>query len=95
VARCSERYTVRFELVADAATARRLRLSRSGRATILARATGSTAAAGALTRRLRPAAAVRRRLARAASVRLTVRAAAADPAGNQRVRSARTTLRAR
>lgn len=92
--RCSERCTIRSELVVSGATARRLGLSRAGRQVVVARMQGRILRAGSLTTRLRPSAGARRRLARAAPVTLTIRAIATDPAGNRRARTARTVLRA-
>jgi thermitase len=91
--RCSERCTTRLRLLADAASARRLGLSRRRGPATLARADARIDSAGGLVRRLRPGPAVRGRLARSATVRLTVRAEARDPAGNLRTRSTRVSLR--
>ncbi|MEA2268321.1 MAG: thermitase [Solirubrobacteraceae bacterium] len=93
--RCSERCAARLRLVLDGRTARRLGLSDTGHAVVLARGEGRLTRAGALTRRLRPGPGARRRLLRAASVRLTVRADVHDRAGNRRSRTAQTLLRAR
>ena len=93
--RCSERCGVRLRLVVDGPTAKRIGLSRSGRAVTVARGQARISSAGALTHSLRPAVTARPRLLRSASIRLTIRAEATDPSGNRRIRSTRTLLAGR
>jgi len=81
-ARCSERCTVRVELLVDARTAQRLRLG----ATSLATATTRIGARAAKVVRVRVSSRTRSRLARTARVSATLRITARDAAGNVAVR---------
>ena len=86
---CSERCTVRADLVVDTATRRALRRSSA----LLARARGSRTTAGAVTVVVRPSRATRTAIGRRATLRATVRVVARDPSGNTRTTSRRVTLR--
>jgi subtilisin family serine protease len=91
-ARCSERCGLKLRVVVDARTARRAGLSRSRQPVVVGRTSvAATPRAGTIVIRLARRAALRlRRLRR---VRLTVRASAADEAGNVRRHTLRVLVR--
>jgi len=90
---CHERCSIAARLWLDGRTAKRLGLSRRGKAAIVGRAGAALAAAGRRTSSVRLTRAAARRVARLRSITLTLKTTVTDLAGNSRTVSRRLWLR--